>query len=136
MLSEDFSSETDNEEHWNTDFASQNLALNGDFGPTHQDIQNGCQVVSLHKILQSSKSFMLQNLCYNPKYNKKLSIFLNKIHSKRIPELFGVFNTGFPAEILGVESRKRFSASPDQKIFDFQEGRCKIEGLKCPPIEP
>jgi hypothetical protein len=65
---------------------------------------------------QSSKSFMLQNLCCNPKYNKKLSIFLKKIHddsayatssvrksptaspifipSKRVPEELGV-NEGF-----------------------------------------
>jgi len=43
---------------------------------------------------QSSKSFMLQNLCCNPKYNNKLSIFLKKIHSKRVPEELGV-NEGF-----------------------------------------
>jgi len=41
--------------------------------------------------------------------------------------LSDTFNTGFPQEILGVESRKRFLASPER--------RCKIEGLSGPPIE-
>jgi len=50
------------------------------------------------------------------------------------------FNTGFPSfakEILGFESRKRFSASPFLKIEDFliRLLRSKIEGLSCPHIE-
>jgi len=50
-------------------------------------------------------------------------------------DYFSFFSESTPS-ILGKESRKRSSASPDQKIFDFQERRCKVEGLSGPPTEP
>ena len=86
MLSEDVSSEKNSinyEEYFNTDFTKQThpvaplpseLVVGG-----YKERKPPDQNLLTTKVEERS---FLQNLCCNPKYNKKLSIFLMKIHSK------------------------------------------------------